>query len=65
MKRNKKTTSGLIGSLPSKRFEFYLRAFFLKTYHTFFVFLSQLETSHFSYPGPVNDKHDLQSNKDQ
>ena len=63
LKAIKKTSSGLIGSLNiNKKVEICLRAlFFIKFSAFFFAFLSQLETSHFSYQDSVNDKPPLQS----
>ena len=61
----KKTSSGLIGKLTTKKNKFYLRAFFKKISHIFFVLSSQLENSYFTYRGSVNQKPRLQSNEAQ
>ena len=58
----KKTSSGLIGRFNiKKKFEFFLKALFYKTFLLFFAFLGHLETSHFSYRGFLYDKPPLQS----
>ena len=58
----KKNSSALIGKFTIKKFEFYLRAVFLRKLYVFCFFFSHLETNHFSYRGSVNDKSHLQSN---
>ena len=66
LKAIKKTSSGLIGSFNIKKNRNFLRAvFFYKTFLLFFLFLSYLETSHFSYRGSISEKPPLQSNEAQ
>ena len=55
LKAIKKTSSGLIGSFNIKKLRNFLRALFFIKLCTFFAFLSQLETSQFSYRGSFNE----------
>ena len=64
MKSGKKTSSGLIGKFTIKNRILFESSSFRKLF-MFFVFLSHLETSHFSSRGSVDDKLYLQSNEAQ